>query len=335
MKSQIADFLQFLKVERNLAKNTIDAYGSDLEKFRKYLVARKKQKVSLVNPVREQSSLTSDSDGGVKPPSASNDDGDRLKSVVFSNGVNLKDIQNYSRTLKAGNIAAPSIARNLISIKMFFRFLLREEIIKEDPSQDLESPISWPKLPEFLSVPEAENLLNQPVLKNKTGFRERAILELLYATGMRVSEIINLKVSDLNLKVGYVRCLGKGEKERIVPIGRPAREILEKYLEKIRPAFVKNQRKSFFLFINRAGRPFSRQAIWKIIKKYARKACLRKNITPHTLRHSFATHLLQGGADLRSVQEMLGHVNISTTQIYTHVDRKRLKEVHKKYHPRG
>ncbi|MEA3369027.1 MAG: site-specific tyrosine recombinase XerD [Candidatus Ratteibacteria bacterium] len=299
MKSQTANFLQFLKVERNLAKNTINAYGSDLEKFRKYLAARKKEKVSLIN---------------------------------------LTDIQNYSRTLKAGNIAASSIARNLISIKMFFRFLLREEIIKKDPSQDLEPPINWPKLPECLTILETENLLNQPVFRNKTGFRDRAILELLYATGMRVSELINLKVSDLNLKVGYVRCLGKGEKERIVPIGRPAREVIEKYLEKIRPAFVKSRkgyREPIFLFINRVGRSFSRQAIWKIIKKYAQKARLRKNITPHTLRHSFATHLLQGGADLRSVQEMLGHVNIATTQIYTHVNRERLKEVHKKYHPRG
>ena len=296
MKSQIADFLQFLKVERNLAKNTINAYGSDLEKFRKYLAARKKEKVS---------------------------------------SVNLADIQNYSRTLKAEDIAASSITRNLISIKMFFRFLLREEIIKKDPSQDLEPPINWPKLPEYLTVLETENLLNQPVLKNKTGFRDKALLELLYATGMRVSELINLKVSDLNLKVGYVRCLGKGEKERIVPIGRTAREVLEKYLEKIRPAFVKSRKGDFFLFINRAGQPFSRQAVWKIIKKYAQKTRLRKNITPHTLRHSFATHLLQGGADLRSVQEMLGHVNIATTQIYTHVNRERLKEVHKKYHPRG
>ena len=296
MKSQIADFLRFLKVERNLAKNTINAYRGDLEKFRKYLAVRKKEKGS---------------------------------------SVNLADIQNYSRTLKAGNIAAPSIGRNLISIKMFFRFLLREGIIKKDPSQDLESPISWPKLPECLTILETENLLNQPVLRNKTGFRDRAILELLYATGMRVSELINLKVSDLNLKIGYVRCLGKGEKERIVPIGRPARDILEKYLEKIRPVFVKSRGETFFLFINRAGRLFSRQAVWKIIKKYAQKTRLRKNITPHTLRHSFATHLLQGGADLRSVQEMLGHVNIATTQIYTHVNRERLKEVHKKYHPRG
>ena len=296
MKSQIADFLQFLKAERNLAKNTINAYGGDLEKFRKYLAGRKKEKSSLVN---------------------------------------LADIQNYSRTLKAGNIAASSIGRNLISIKMFFRFLLREGIIKKDPSQDLEPPINWPKLPECLTILETENLLNQPVLRNKTGFRDRAILELLYATGMRVSELINLKVSDLNLKVGYVRCLGKGEKERIIPIGRPARDVLEKYLEKIRPAFVKSRGETFFLFINRAGRPFSRQAVWKIIKKYAQKTRLSKNITPHTLRHSFATHLLQGGADLRSVQEMLGHVNIATTQIYTHVNRERLKEVHKKYHPRG
>jgi len=297
MQSQIADFLQFLKVERNLADNTIDAYGRDLKKFRNYLGFLKKNEISLVN---------------------------------------CQDIQNYSRILSSRHIASPSIARNLVSIKMFFRFLLREGTIKNDPSQDLESPLILSKLPGVLTILEVENLLNQPVLKNKSGYRDRAVIELLYATGMRVSEIVRLKISDLNLKVGYVRCFGKGEKERIVPLGKIAGEVLGKYLDKIRPAFLKKGRKDcFWLFINSRGRPFSRQAIWKMIKKYGKAARFKKNITPHTLRHSFATHLLQGGADLRSVQEMLGHANISTTQIYTHVNRERLKEVHKKYHPRG
>jgi len=296
MKVQIADFLQFLKVERNLAKNTIDSYGRDLEKFRKYLSTLKKDDAKYVR---------------------------------------RENIQNYSRLLKTKHIAPTSIARNLVSIKMFFRYLLREGIIKNDPSHELESPLTWSKLPEVLTVMEVENLLNQPAPRNKLGCRNRAILELLYATGMRVSEIINLKISDLNLKIGYVRCLGKGEKERIVPVGKTARKAIENYLEKIRPAFLKGREDKFYLFISSRGMPFSRQAIWKIMKKYAKDARIRKNITPHTLRHSFATHLLQGGADLRSVQEMLGHANISTTQIYTHVDRERLKEVHKKFHPRG
>lgn len=296
MESQIADFLQFLRVERNLSYNTIKAYGWDLEKFRFYLASQKKEALSAIKQ---------------------------------------ENIQDFIRHLSSQQIASSSIARNLVSIKMFFRFLSREGIIKNDPSEALESPLTESRLPEFLSVLEVENLLNQPNLRNKRGYRDRAILELLYATGMRVSEIINLKLSDLNLTVGYVRCFGKGEKERIVPLGKIVMEILKHYLKKIRPILFKRKKDSLFLFFNQSGKPFSRQAIWKIIKKYTKKAQLRKRITPHTLRHSFATHLLQGGADLRSVQEMLGHANISTTQIYTHVNIKSLKEIHKKYHPRG
>ncbi len=296
MKSHIVDFLQFLKIERNLADNTVSAYGRDLEKFRRYLSSVKKEDVSLVE---------------------------------------RDDIQDYTRFLKGKNFSSQTIARNLVSIKMFFRFMMREGKIKNDPSQDLEAPLSWSKLPEVLGINEVENLLNQPALMKRNGCRDRAILELLYATGMRVSELVNLKLSDLNLKIGYVRCLGKGEKERIVPVGKIAREVLENYLAKARPVLTGKGKDSQYLFVNKHGLPFSRQAIWKMLKKYVRKAGIRKNVTPHTLRHSFATHLLHGGADLRSVQEMLGHANISTTQIYTHVDRGRLKEVHKKYHPRG
>ena len=296
MKEKIDEFLQFLKVERNLSSNTIDSYSRDLNKFLAYLSSHR------------GSNLTR---------------------------VNSENIQNYRRFLKTKGISSSSIARNLVALKMFFRFLLREGAIKEDPSYQLESPLSWSKLPEVLSIAEVENLLNQPSILKKSGFRDRAILELLYATGMRVSELVNVRLQDLNLKIGYVRCFGKGEKERIVPLGKVAREILQRYLEKVRPVLVKGKRESHFLFINKKGNSFSRQNIWKIIKKYTKKALIKKNVTPHTLRHSFATHLLSGGADLRSVQEMLGHANISTTQIYTHVDRERLKEVHKKYHPRG
>ena len=245
-----------------------------------------------------------------------------------------KDISDFMFMLKDRGLAASSIARALTAIKVFHRFLVRERILKADPSDLLESPKIWKRIPDALSLQEVEALLKVPSLHQIQGIRDRAILELMYATGLRVSEAVNLKVSDINFDVGFLRCIGKGSKERIVPLGKEARFSLKRYLEKARPKLLKKSPAEPVLFLSRLGRRISRQSFWKLIKFYAKKAGIKKNIRPHTLRHSFATHLLEGGADLRSVQEMLGHSDISTTQIYTHIDTHRLKAIHKAFHPR-
>jgi integrase/recombinase XerD len=216
---------------------------------------------------------------------------------------------------------------------MFHRFLARERILKSDPSILIDSPKLWKRIPETLSLNEVDALLAQPDARDKQGIRDRAILETLYATGMRVSEAVNLKAQNVNLEIGFLRCIGKGNKERVIPIGKKAITSIKKYLESTRPSLLKNK-ESEFLFLSRLGKSISRQSLWKLIKRYAKEARIKKSIKPHILRHSFATHLLERGADLRSVQEMLGHSNISTTQIYTHVNKERLKMVHKTYHPR-
>jgi integrase/recombinase XerD len=216
---------------------------------------------------------------------------------------------------------------------MFHRFLAREKILKNDPSDLIDSPKLWKKIPDTLSLNEVNALLAQPDIRNKQGLRDKAILETLYATGMRVSEAVNLKVDSVNLDIGFLRCIGKGNKERVIPLGTKAISSIKKYLEVSRPHLLK-KKESEFLFLNRFGKKISRQSLWKIIKKYANQARIKKPISPHTLRHSFATHLLERGADLRSVQEMLGHSNISTTQIYTHINKDRLKTIHRMFHPR-
>jgi integrase/recombinase XerD len=210
---------------------------------------------------------------------------------------------------------------------------MRERILKSDPTSLLDSPKLWKKIPETLSLNEVEALIAQPNIRNNQGIRDKAILETLYATGMRVSEAVNLKAGSVNLEVGFLRCIGKGSKERVIPLGKKAIDSLRRYLEASRPVFLK-QKESDFLFLSRLGKRLSRQSLWKIIRRYARCARIKKPIRPHTLRHSFATHLLERGADLRSVQEMLGHANISTTQIYTHINKDRLKTIHKTFHPR-
>jgi integrase/recombinase XerD len=234
---------------------------------------------------------------------------------------------------KDRGISANSIARRLAAIRMFHRFLTRERILKNDPTTLIDSPKLWKKIPDTLSLNEVDALISQPSIRDKQGVRDRAILETMYATGMRVSEAVNLKLDNVNLNIGFLRCIGKGNKERVIPLGKKAIASLNRYLEVGRPHLLKN-RQSEFLFLNRFGKKLSRQSFWKLIKKYAREARIRKPIRPHILRHSFATHLLERGADLRSVQEMLGHSNISTTQIYTHVNKDRLKAIHKMYHPR-
>jgi len=216
---------------------------------------------------------------------------------------------------------------------MFYRFLVRERILKDDPTSLIDSPKLWKKIPETLSLNEVETLLDQPDIRNKQGIRNKAILETLYATGMRVSEAVNLKKDNVNLDIGFLRCIGKGNKERVIPLGKKAILSLKRYLASSRPALAK-KKDCEFLFLNRSGNKISRQSLWEMLKKYAKAARIKKPIRPHILRHSFATHLLERGADLRSVQEMLGHSNISTTQIYTHVNKERLKSIHRMFHPR-
>jgi integrase/recombinase XerD len=253
---------------------------------------------------------------------------------------------------KDRGLSVNSVARRLAAIKMFYRFLVRERILKIDPTSLIDSPKLWKKIPETLSLNEVDSLISQPNIRERQGIRDKAILEALYATGMRVSEAVNLKVDNVNLDIGFLRCIGKGSKERVIPLGRKAIGSLRRYLLQSRPQLLgavensktinregrvsqgPNRKDSGFLFLNRFGKKISRQSLWKIIKRYAREARIKKTIMPHILRHSFATHLLERGADLRSVQEMLGHANISTTQIYTHINKERLKSIHKMFHPR-
>ncbi len=295
MKEFVDEFINYLSVERGLAQNTLLAYRRDLDKYMLYL---------------------------------------KNCSVVLADNVKREDITNYMFEQKKKGLSANSIARNLAAIKMFHRFLVRERLAKEDPTNLIETPKLWKRIPEVLTVNEVESMITAAQGKTWQSTRDKAILELFYASGVRVSELVNLKLDNINLDVGYVRCIGKGSKERIIPVGKRAQEAIKRYLEKVRPKLAK---KSFEtnIFLSRLGKKISRQSVWKIIKLYARLAKVKKEIKPHTLRHSFATHLLEHGADLRSVQEMLGHSDISTTQIYTHVDRERLKTIHKQFHPRG
>lgn len=295
MEKWIKEFIYFLDIERGLAKNTLESYARDLRYFFSFL------KQSGTNGIQE---------------------------------ITRNDIINYLLYLKNKKRAASTISRNIASIRSFNQFLLKEQVISKDPSSNLESPRQEKKLPQILSVSEVDLLLSQPNLSEKTGIRDKAMLEVLYATGIRVSELISLNITDVNMETGYIRCRGKGNKERIVPLGKIAIKSTSIYLNKSRTKLVKNDIEEA-LFLNCHGKRLTRQGFWKIIKKYSQQAKLNRKITPHTLRHSFATHLLDNGADLRSVQEMLGHADISTTQIYTHISRKKLKGVYEKTHPRA
>lgn len=295
MERFIEDFINYLSVERGLANNTLLAYRRDLHKYVGYL----------------------------------------LQEGIANLGQVKRDrVTNYIYTQKKGGLQTSSICRSLAAIKMFHRFLVREGFFTEDPTDLVDTPKLWKRVPDVLSQMEIEAMIKAAQGKGWQQIRDYAILELFYASGMRVSELAGLKCGDMNMDVGYVRCVGKGSKERIIPVGKSAREAVRHYLDEIRAKMVKSDG-SDHLFISRLGRKLSRQSMWKLIKFYARKASIKKVIKPHTLRHSFATHLLERGADLRSVQEMLGHSDISTTQIYTHVDRERLRHVHKKFHPRA
>jgi integrase/recombinase XerD len=285
-------FINYLRIERGLADNTVQAYSRDLTRFFLFLEERK---LSPLDISREQ----------------------------ISEHLSILATQLSSR----------SVVRNLSAIKTFFRFLVSEGIVENSPARLLETPRLSRRLPDVLSKAEVERLLSQPDTSKRGGQRDRAMLEVLYATGLRVSELVSLKTSDINLEAGYVRTLGKGSKERIVPMGEKAVEAVKEYLLDGRHKTAKGTNPPY-LFLNFRGRQMTRQGFWKIIKKHGRGAVINKKITPHSLRHSFASHLLEAGADLRSVQVMLGHADISTTQIYTHVTRERLKELHKKCHPR-
>jgi integrase/recombinase XerD len=286
-------FLDYLAVEKGLAKNSLSAYQTDLRHFGHFLQDAK---------------------------------------------VSLEDVQRihivkYFQSLRGAGISARSVARALAALRGLFRFLGAERHLKHDPTENLENPKLWSTLPKTLHASEVEALLGAPEGDTPDGLRDRAMLELLYATGLRVSELIHVKRDDLVLDAGFLRTIGKGSKERIVPFGDSARDTILTYIERARPSFDKHA--DAHLFLTNRGRPMTRQTFWMKIVKYARLAGISTHISPHTLRHSFATHLLENGADLRSVQMMLGHSDISTTQIYTHISRARLQKLYETYHPRA
>jgi integrase/recombinase XerD len=293
----IASFLTHVRVEKGLSVNTVAAYRRDLAKFDSYA---KKKKLALEDVRRD-------------------------------------DLIDFLSSLFRQNLESRTVARHLVTLRNFFRYAQTHELITEDPALNLESPKIRRTLPGYLRLEEIEKLLAQPNDKTPIGLRDHAMLDVLYSTGLRVSELVNLRVMDMDRTVGCIRCIGKGDKERIVPIGKKALALVERYLRDARPKLTPagKQVNSPMLFINRRGGPLSRVGVWKILSAYGKQAGLRVPLTPHMLRHSFATHLLEGGADLRSVQLMLGHSDISTTQIYTHVVEERLKQIYKAHHPRA
>jgi integrase/recombinase XerD len=288
-------FLTHVKVEKGLSSNTVAAYQRDLAKFNSFA---QKRKLSL-------------------------------------EGVSRDDLVDFLASLYREKLESRTVARELVTLRNFFRFAQIQELIATDPSLNLESPKIRRTLPGYLRLEEVERLLEQPDTKTPLGVRDRAMLEVLYSTGLRVSELIGLRVSDLDTKVGCIRCIGKGDKERIVPAGRKALGLVEKYLRDARPKLLGKHVSTQALFVNNRGGSITRVGVWKILSAYGRRAGLRVALAPHMLRHSFATHLLERGADLRSVQLMLGHADISTTQIYTHVVEERLKQIYKAHHPRA
>jgi integrase/recombinase XerD len=249
-------------------------------------------------------------------------------------GITPQDVLDFLSRLSKEGMAVPSSARCLSAIRGFHKFLLTDNLVAADPTENVDSPHGWTRLPKTLNSGEVETLLGQPDLSTILGIRDKAMLEVIYAAGLRVSELVGLRLQDVNLERGFVVVLGKGSKERAVPLGEFASARLRDYLERARPLLLKGQ-SSDAVFVSSRRRQLTRQMFWERIKHYVRKAGIARNVSPHTLRHSFATHLLDNGADLRAVQVMLGHSDISTTQIYTHVSRERLKRIHEKYHPRG
>jgi integrase/recombinase XerD len=288
-------FADYIALEQGLSLRTQEAYGKDLDRFAEYA---------------------------------------DVKGVAAPLDITARTLREYVYHLKDLGLSPASIRRNVSALRTYFRFLTGDGIVVRDPSERLETPKRWRELPDVLTVDEAQRLIAAPTLDDNMVFRDRALLELAYGAGLRVSEWITLGVRDLMLEEGLIRVFGKGSKERLVPIGRSAIGAVAVYLRELRPRLEKGEGKGI-LFLNARGRPITRMGAWKILRGYVERAGITKHVSPHTLRHSFATHLLEGGADLRAVQEMLGHVDISTTQIYTHVDREYLRQVHRSYHPRG
>lgn len=294
MNFLIQRFLRYLRAEKNLSDNTINSYRFDLNRFCSFITSKD----------------TSIED--VKP----------------------KQISNYIHVLFDLGLAGSSVARNLSAIRMFYRFLFVEGDVNDDPAALIDSPKAPTRLPLVLSITQILSILEQPDLNDKLGIRDRAMLEFLYGTGVRVSELINIKIRDLSGDEKLVRVIGKGGKERLIPCGEVAIHFVQRYLNEVRTGIIKaKSRPVDCLFLNWRGNPMTRMGFWKILQAYCLKAEIKEKVSPHTLRHSFATHLIEGGADLRAVQEMLGHSDISTTQIYTHLDREYLREVHKSFHP--
>lgn len=296
MHEHLDFYLNYLTVEKGLSKNTLEAYSHDLRTFIEYLKENSKVKHF----------------GGVE------------RSHVLDFLVNLHEM----------GLSGKSVARKLVALRNLYKFLLTERQLKRNPTLNIESPKTWRTLPDVLSVIEVNRLLEAPDKKSALGGRDRAMLELLYGSGLRVSELITLKLQDVNLTVGFVRPQGKGGKERVVPFGDSAQSALKNYLDNWRSSLDKKGNRHT-LFLTRTGDEMTRQMFWKLIKNYCLKTCITKVVSPHTLRHSFATHLLERGADLRSVQLMLGHADISTTQIYTHINKEHIRSVYERFHPRA
>lgn len=296
MEIFLKEYLTTLKLERNLSGNTVSSYKNDISSLLGFL-----KTLDITDPSR----------------------------------VSKKELNSFFSSLNKTGLSSNSAARYYSSIKGFFRYLFIQNYIKENPMEKVSSPKLKKGLPLVLSVTEVDSILSSPDTSNVLGLRDKALLELLYACGVRVSELLGLKVSDLFFNEEMIRVFGKGSKERLVPVGRSAVEWVKKYLIKSRPMLEKKYKSENFLFLNKKGTKLSRMGIWKIVDKYVKHAGIKKEVHPHTFRHSFATHLLEGGADLRAVQEMLGHADISTTQIYTHIDREYIKQMHKDFHPRG
>lgn len=294
LEAQIRTFLNYLRVEKGLSPNTIQAYRRDLAKFSAFAA----------------------------------------KLKLRADQIERTHVVEFLRMLYLQKLDSRTVARHLVTIRHFFRFAFTEGIIQEDPAINIQSPKFRQALPDFLSVEEVDRLLAQPDTNTTAGLRDKAMIELLYSTGLRVSELCGLKTADLQMETGCLRCIGKGNKERLVPVGRRALQSVQEYLKKSRPEIL-GEKTSPYLFASRTGRAMNRIMFWKLLGAYGRKAGLRRTLSPHMLRHSFATHLLDRGADLRSVQIMLGHADIATTQIYTHVVEERLKQVYKAHHPRA
>ncbi len=296
MKSFLSEYLSGLELERNLSHNTVASYKNDLSTFLSFLVSE-----------------------GIDDPS----------------DIETNHLNSFFKSMAKLGLSSTSSARYHSSLKGFFKYLFLNEYIKKNPMEKVLPPKRAKSLPAVLTFEEIDKIIQQPKTDNKLGLRDKAILEIMYACGLRVSELIVLHVSDLYLSEEIIRVFGKGSKERFVPVGSSAINWVEEYLKNGRPLLVKKLKSENILFLNLRGTKLSRMGLWKIVQKYANEAGIKKEIHPHTFRHSFATHLLEGGADLRAVQEMLGHVDISTTQIYTHIDREYIKQVHKDFHPRG